>query len=68
MRSETWCDPAEAGQVLAESHMLNTTIGVWFYELDLHDKAKLRATLLALVDHVTAPEFLPEYEAFGREV
>jgi hypothetical protein len=68
MRSETWMDPAEAGRVLAEDHLLNTTLGVWFYESDLWDKKALRRRLMALVRHVTSPSFMPRYEAWGREV
>jgi predicted transcriptional regulator len=56
--SEVWMNPAEAGRVLAEGHLLNTTVGVWLYESDLLDKDELRARLLALVDHVTTPGFL----------
>jgi hypothetical protein len=68
MRSETWMNPAEAGRVLAEDHLLNTTAGVWFYESDLWDKRALRRRLTALARHVTSPEFLPEYEEWGRKM
>jgi hypothetical protein len=67
MRSETWMDPAAAGRVLATDHLLNTTLGVWFYESDLWDKRALRRRLMALVRHVTSPEFLREHEEWGRE-
>ena len=66
MRSEEWMNPAEAGRILAEGHFLNTTVGVWLYELDVHDKKALRKKLEALVDYVCSPDFLPEYETFGR--
>jgi hypothetical protein len=65
--SEVWMNPAEAGRLLGEKHFLNTTLGVWFYESDLWDKQALRAQLLALVEHVTSPEFLKHYEDWGRE-
>lgn len=61
MRSETWMVPAQAGEVLAEDHFANTTMGVWFYESDLWDKKALRKKLLAIVDHVTKQGFLPKY-------
>ncbi len=67
MRSEVWMTPAEAGRMLAEGHLLNTTIGVWFYESDLWDKKALRRRLAALIRHVTAPEFLRHYENWGRQ-
>jgi hypothetical protein len=66
MPSEVWMDPAAAGRILAEGHFLNTTIGVWFYESDTWDKQTLRKKLLALVDHVTSPTFMPDYEEWGR--
>ena len=66
MRSEEWMDPAEAGRILAEDHLLNTSTGVWFYESDLWDKRSLRRRLTALVRHVTSPTFLAEYEEWGR--
>jgi len=66
MRSEAWMDPAASGRALAEDHFLNSTLGVWFYESDLWDKQALRERLLALVEHVTSPSFLPEYEEVGR--
>jgi hypothetical protein len=68
MPSEFWMSPEAAGRELAKGHLLNTTVGVWLYESDLHDKAALRRRLLALVDHVTAPEFLRSYEEFGQRV
>jgi hypothetical protein len=67
MRSEVWMNPAEAGRVLAEDHLLNTTIGVWFYESDLWDKKALRRRLTALIAHVTSPMFLRHYEEWGRK-
>lgn len=67
MRSEEWMDPSQAGRILAEGHLLNTTCGVWFYESDLWDKDALRRRLLALVDHVTAPDFLRHYEEWGAQ-
>ncbi len=67
MPSEMWMSPAAAGAELAKGHLLNTTIGVWFYERDLWDKAALRRRLLALVDYVTAPEFLRHYEEWGQQ-
>ena len=67
MRSEAWMNPAEAGRLLAEDHLLNTTVGVWMYESDLCDKKALKQRLMALVRHVTSPEFMSEYEQWGRE-
>jgi hypothetical protein len=67
MPSEIWMGPEAAGRELAKGHLLNTTIGVWFYESHLHDKADLRRRLLALVDYVAAPEFLRQYEEFGQQ-
>lgn len=67
MPSELWMSPAAAGAVLAEGHMLNTTIGVWFYESDVLDKEALRVKLLALVDHVTAPGYLAERRVLGMK-
>ncbi|MBI4515975.1 MAG: hypothetical protein HY699_09200 [Deltaproteobacteria bacterium] len=67
MPSEVWMRPAGAGELLAKGHFLNTTLGVWFYEHDLWDKEALRRRLLALVDHVTAPEFLRRYEEWGQQ-
>ena len=67
MSSEVWMAPAAAGEWLAKGHFLNTTIGVWFYESDLWDKEALRRRLLALVDHVTAPDFLRHYEEWGKQ-
>ena len=64
--SELWMSPAAAGEELAKGHLLNTTVGLWFYERDLWDKRELRRRLMALVDHVTSPEFLAHYEEFGR--
>lgn len=66
MPNALWMGPEAAGRELAKDHLLNTTVGVWFYERDLHDKADLRRRLLALVDHVTTPEFLRHYEEFGQ--
>lgn len=66
MPSELWMSPAAAGGVLAKGHFLNTTIGIWFYERDLWDKQALRRRLLALVDHVTSPDFLHHYEEWGQ--
>jgi len=62
IRSEWWAEGegAEAGRILAKGHFANTTLGVWFYWSDLQDKVQLRRELLALVDHVTAPEYRAE--------
>jgi hypothetical protein len=68
MPSELWMHPEEAGRTLGKDHLLNTTIGVWFYESDLWDKRALRRRLMALVQHVTSPEFLRDYEEWGREM
>lgn len=58
MPSEQWADGGvEVGRLLARDHFANTTVGIWFYESDVQDKVELRARLLALVDHVTAPEY-----------
>lgn len=67
MPSEVWMSPGGAGQWLAEGHFLNTTVGVWFYERDLWNKQALRRRLLALVDHVTSPDFLRHYEEWGQQ-
>lgn len=47
--SEKWMDPASVGRTLGQDHFMNTTIGVWFYESDLHDKRALRKRLMDLV-------------------
>ena len=56
--SEQWADGGiEVGRLLARDHFADTTVGIWFYESDVQDKVELRARLLALVDHVTSPEY-----------
>jgi hypothetical protein len=66
MPSEVWMSPEDAGRILGEGQFMNTTIGIWLYESDVWDKASLRKRLLALVDHVTSPTFMAEYEEWGR--
>jgi len=69
VRSELWAedDGAEVGRILRRDHFANTTVGIWFYWSDLLDKAQLRRELLALVDHVTAPEYRAEEIEHTRE-
>ena len=67
MASEAWMNPENAGRILGAGHLLNTTIGVWFYERDLWDKEELGKRLRALADHVTAPGYLKAYEDWGGE-
>lgn len=60
--SERWMDGegAAVGRILAKDHFANSTVGIWFYWSDVQDKARLRRELLALVDHVCAPEYRAE--------
>ena len=66
--SELWVHPEAAGRALGASHLLNTTVGVWFYETDLWTKRDLRKRLRALADHVASPGFLRSVESYGKEL
>lgn len=68
--SEHWQEGegAYVGRILAKGHFANTTIGIWFYASDVGDKVELRRQLLALVDHVTAPEYRAEEVEHGRRL
>jgi len=66
--SELWMKPEAAGKALGEGHLLNTTIGVWFYETDVWTKRDLGKRLRALGDYVTSPGFLRSIEDYGKEL
>jgi hypothetical protein len=66
--SELWMKPEAAGKALGVGHLLNTTIGVWFYETDVWTKRDLGKRLRALADYVTSPGFLPSVEDYGKEL